>query len=149
MKISLAFQPAQSGDRVDHRNWDVGKSCRITGHDGIAAAGLGRSSAHCIFKIGPRERERAPHDRLIYGRDAKHTDQPLDTLSGERSAASFLYQIEDRRDSVSGDQTSSLAGFDCSPNRCGRIGIRATIQEYIEDHIEVEKERLHRYFRAR
>ena len=70
-------------------------------------------------------------------------------LAGERRVTSLLEQIENRRHAVSGDQTLAFSAFDrCSQSRRD-IGIRRTIENHVEEDVEIEQKTLHRYFRLR
>ena len=86
---------------------------------------------------------------LIHGRDAKHADQALDSSPGEFCPTSFLDLVENCSDPVSWNQASSLTGFNGTPKCRSGIGIGLAVQDHVQNHVEVEQKRFHRYFRAR
>jgi len=63
---------------------------------GSPPCGFGGRRTHRIHEVRPGERERPPHDFVIDGSDVEDANQTFHTVAGERCAAGFLEQIEDR-----------------------------------------------------
>ena len=118
-------------------------------HNGVATTGFGSRRADGILEIRPRKRKRPSDDVVIDRRDAEDANQTLDALASERCVTSLLEQIENRGDAVSGDHTVAFPSFDRRPQRGGDISVGWTVENHVEEDIEVEQKTLHRYFRLR
>src|SRR5207248_665486 len=86
-------------------------------------------------------------DGVIDARDAEDADQPFDAVSGERSVARFLEQIEDRRHTVCGNDAAAAANLDGGP-KCRRAVGAGAIEDHVQNDVQIEEEGLHRYLRT-
>ena len=142
-------EPTQRRRRIDHRERCIGVPLWIARHQGVASASLGSGRADGILEVRPGERERPSHNVVVDLRDGEDADETFDALTGKCRITSLLEQIENRRNTVSGDHTVALSPFDRCPQGCCDIGIGRTIENHVEKDVEIEQKTLHRYFRLR
>ena len=140
-------QPTERRSGVSHRQWCVRVPARIAGHECVATSGFGGRRTHGILEVRPRQPERPSHDILVDRSYIEDANQTCDPVAGKRSTASFLEEIEDRRHSVCGNDSAAAPSLNGGPKR--RRGVRAgTIEDHIQNDVEIEEKRLQRYLRT-
>lgn len=150
MPVSAALrEPTERRRRIDDGERRTRVPVWIARHEGVATAGLSGRRTHGILEVGPSERERPSHDVIVDLSDGEDADETFDALAGERCVTSLLEQIKNRRDAVSRDHPLALSAFNRCPQCCSDIGIGPTIENDVEEDVQIEQKTLHRYFRLR
>lgn len=142
------YQPAESGGRIDHRQWRIRVAIGIARHERIAIAGLGGGGADGILEVRPAQGQRPLDDIVVDRRDAEYADESLDALAGKPGPTSPFQDVEDRCHAMGRNQPLPVAPFNGRPQRRRDISIRLPIEDDVEEDVEVEQEPLHRYFRS-
>jgi hypothetical protein len=97
------------------------------------------SRTHSIFEVRPARDQRPSNDTVIDGSDAEDAHQPFDALPGERRISSLLEKIKDRCETVRGDEATTVPIFDCRPQGRGGVGAGFTIEDHVQNDIEIEQ----------
>ena len=142
-------EPTERRSRIDHRQRRVRVPIRIACHQGVAAAGFGSRRADGILEIRPGQRECPSDDGVINRSDGEDANETFHALAGERRVTSLLEEVENRRDAVGGDHAVGLSAFDRRPQRGRDISAGRTVENDVEEDVQVKQKALHRYFRLR
>ena len=146
---TLLCEPTERRSRVDHWKRCIGVPVGIACHKSIAVTGFGGCRADGILEIRPGQGERASDDLVVDRCNGEDANETLHALAGEGRVTSLLEEVEDRRDAVGGYHAVALSAFDRCPQRSCDIGIWWTIENDVEEDVQVEEKTLHRYFRLR
>ncbi len=148
-RFPILASPAEGCGRIDHRERGIGIAAWITCHKGVATAGFGRRRADGIFEVRPRQRECPSDDVVIDRSDGEDANETFHALARERRVTSLLEEVEDRGDAVGEDHPVPLSAFDGCPQRGGDIRVGRTVEDDVEEDVQIQQKTLHRYFRMR
>ena len=145
----LLCEPTERRRRVDHRKRCIGVTVGIACDKSIAVTGFRGCRADSILEIRPGESQRTSDDVGVDRCNGEDANETLHALASEGRVTSLVEEVEDCRDKVCGHHTVAVPALDRCPQCSCDIGIWWTVENDIEEDVEVEEKTLHRYFRLR
>jgi hypothetical protein len=139
-------EPGHCRARVEDGKGRVSEPRRVARRDGVASRDDRRRHADGIFEIRPGKCECTPKDLFVHARCAKDGEQLSDDVASERRPPRAARQVVGGRESMGRKVPDCGAKLDCSPQGYGGRGVNGSLQQHVQNDVDVEEEFLQRYF---